>query len=69
MTENDDHPRNSILSVANFLPTNQCIFCESVLKSKASAVQHMRFALKRGYCQPDKGFFVHPVDMYEGVTT
>ena len=51
------------IHLRQLVPTNQCIFCESILGSHAVAFNHVRNALKCGHCSINRGWL--PVDLVD----
>ena len=44
------------MKVAQVVPTNQCIFCRSIFKTKGSAKQHVARAMQGGKCKKDGAY-------------
>lgn len=62
------HDSTQYISIPSIVKVNQCCFCESVLKSKQVAVNHVRNSLMSGHCRTDDAFFDVPLQTCPEIT-
>ena len=60
-----NHKDVGTVLVDSVVVNNVCPFCETVLASKACAIQHVRFALKSGKCAVNKGLLTYAIEELE----
>ena len=50
-----------------YVPTNQCVFCETVLSSRMAAFNHVRNAMKSGCCPVNRSYLPVPLQQMNDI--
>ena len=53
--------KGATIHLRQFVPTNQCVFCETVFASHMAAFNHVRNSMRHGRCIINKAFLCVPL--------